>query len=602
VAEQGSGRSKRPLQKLPVDLLSSLAILLVGLAAFVPELRLRLVQDDWTLVVANSVFGRSPAFDWFRDRPLDGLVFNLLYRLFGLELWIYSLINLLLFLGCAFLVYKILERGFPAYRPAALLTALLVIVYPANFTATWLTMINNHVSWLLCLLAVWLLLVYSEEGSIGRLALSHLLFFLPLWIYEGPLGFAASCILLVSLRWALKQGRLGWKLLRRRTLWALLSPAVWLLVFALMKLVVRPLSGVRGSYTSGFAEVKPAFVWEKLLQVVVLLRAWLEPLVELAKGWGLVPGRPLLLVGLALLVGLCMGLGALWLRWRKGRSSRKTLSDPANDFSSGCFAPTPANTPFDSPPPFGWRGLALLLLLGMLGIVLAYFPAIFVRAPNLGDISTRSNLFSIPFAAGMLVALVAFAARRLSDSKKTWQILLALGVLPLLALGIYTQNLLQSRWNDAWEKQKDLLGQLFELAPGFEPGTTVVVALKGYQEMGPYDHPPLYSAWEIVDALRVLYEDPTLNGGVYFPEAEIFSEVALTRTGLLNFQPRNKVPYSQAVFFLYNENTGRLELVQDLKEVLSIPYQDPQYDPQRRILPVADRDWKYRFLLNSAGD
>jgi hypothetical protein len=612
------------LKKLQGDFLPGLAILLVGLAAFLPGLRLRLLQDDWTLVIANSVFGRSPVFDWFRDRPLDGLVFNLLYRLFGLELWVYSLLNLLLFLGCAFLVYKILERCFPGYRPAALLAALLVIVYPANFTATWLTMLNNHLSWLLTLLAAWLLLVYSDgtttpvgaqqhdrhAGHSGKPAVpllwAHLLFFLPLWIYEGPLGFAAACILLVALRWALKQGHSGKPavplLLRRRELWALLSPSVWLIVFALMKLVVRPLFGVRGSYTSGFAEVRPAFIWEKLLEVSILLRAWLEPLVELAEGQGLILGRALLLLGLALLVGLCLGLGALWLRWWKGRSGRKPLTQPANGFSPGCFAPTPANTPFDPAPPFGWRSLALLLLLGLLGTVLAYFPAIFVRAPNLADISTRANLHAIPFAAGMLVALVAFAARRLSDAKRAWQILLTLGVLPLLALGIYTQNLLQSRWNAAWEKQQDLLGQLFELAPGFEPGTTVVVAFKGYQDLGIFDHPPLYSDWEIDDALRVLYEDPTLNGGVYFNEAEFFSEVSLTRTGLLNFQPRNKAPYSQVVFFLYNEKNGRLELVQDLKEVLSIPYQDPQYDPERRILPAADRRWKYRFLVNSAGD
>ncbi len=85
----------------------------------------------------------------------------------------------------------------------------------------------------------------------------------------------------------------------------------------------------------------------------------------------------------------------------------------------------------------------------------------------------------------------------------------------------------------------------------------------------------------------MLYEDPSLNGGVYFPEADVFSEVTLTRTGLLNFLPRNKAPYSQVVFFLYNEKTGELELVQDLKDILSIPYQDPQYDPDLRILPKA---------------
>ncbi len=373
----------RFLKRLPGDIWASLTILLVGLASFLPGLRLRLLQDDWTLVVANSVFGRSPAFDWFRDRPLDGLVFNLLYGLFGLDLWVYSLLNLLLFLGCAFLVYKILDRGFPAYRPAGLLTALLVIVYPANFTATWLTMLNNHLSWLLTLLAAWLLLVYSEQGQKKVLAWANLLFFLPLWIYEGPLGFAAACIFLIALCWALKKGRLSWKLLRERELWRLLSPLVGLLVFGLMKLVVRPLFGVRGSYTSGFAEVKPAFVWERLLEIEVLLRAWVEPLVEIARGIGLAPGRLALLLGLALLAGACMSLGALVLRRRQ---KGKAFPD-----STGNSQP---------PPAFTWRWLLLVLLLGLAGTVLAYFPAIFVRAPNLGDISTRANLHSIPFAAG----------------------------------------------------------------------------------------------------------------------------------------------------------------------------------------------------------
>ena len=206
---------------------------------------MRLVQDDWTLVVANSVFGRSPAFDLLRDRPLDGLVFNLLYRLFDLNLWAYSLLNLLLFLGCAFLIYKIVDRCFPDYRPAGLLVALLALVYPANFTATWLTMLNNHMSWLLTLLGAWLLLVYSEKAGQVRIIWANLLFFLPLWIYEGSLGFSAACILLVALRWALRRGRLSWKIFRERELWRP-EPLLWLAVFALMKLVVRPLFGVRG--------------------------------------------------------------------------------------------------------------------------------------------------------------------------------------------------------------------------------------------------------------------------------------------------------------------------------------------------------------------
>ena len=88
---------------------------------------------------------------------------------------------------------------------------------------------------------------------------------------------------------------------------------------------------------------------------------------------------------------------------------------------------------------------------------------------------------------------------------------------------------------------------------------------------------------------------------MYFPEADVFSEVTLTRTGLF-ISPRNKAPYSQLVFFLYNEKTGELELVRDLKDVLSIPYQDPQYDPNLRILPEGGRNWKYRFLVRKPAD
>ena len=104
--------------------------------------------------------------------------------------------------------------------------------------------------------------------------------------------------------------------------------------------------------------VRPALVWERLLQVVVLLRAWLEPLVELALSVGLSVGRPALLAGLTLLVGALMGIGALVLRRRSGISSR---------------------THSEAPPAFGWRALVWLLLLGLVGVVLAYIPAIFVR-------------------------------------------------------------------------------------------------------------------------------------------------------------------------------------------------------------------------------
>ena len=103
------------------------------------------------------------------------------------------------------------------------------------------------------------------------------------------------------------------------------------------------------------------------------------------------------------------------------------------------------------------------------------------------------------------MALIGFVGRWLSNSRMAWQIFLVLGVLPVLFVGIYTQNLLKTAGMRPGKSKKTCWSSSSSWRRN-QPGTTVAIAFKGYADIGAYDQPPLYSAWEISDALRVLYE------------------------------------------------------------------------------------------------
>jgi hypothetical protein len=551
--------------------LPGILILVVSGIAFWSYYGPRILQDDWRQIIAYRIFDQLGWFIWNNRRPMDRAVYHGVSLIFGLHLYGYYLINYLLVLAVGGMVYALVDRFFSELRPLPLLIALLAIVYPADFTVTWMTMLNNRLAWLLALLGIWALLEFHARQDVYLLVMASLLFAFPLMIHEGALGQAGTAWGLVTIAACFKYP------IRKLSLYLL--PGLGIVAFAAFRLVLQPFLGVSDFNLQAVSNASPRVVLERYLEIKIYALAWIEPLQaawQAATGHAL--GKWFLLGGLALLLGLSLLLGYLGLR---------ALREPGTSF------------PEENRRSFT-RSLLVLLGFSILFTVTGYVPSILIFAPNLDSIiSTRVNIYSIPFVTGIIGALLGWISMALAASPREWRVLVSAGMIPLVVIGTASQVYFQRNRQLAWKAQKSIWQQMFRLAPDFVDGTGVLIVMDGYTDMQKSESPPLYSEWEVDLGLQSLYESPSLHGRILFDSAHYYSEANLVDAGVYDGWENDfsLVPYDKMVVFHYSEATGRLSLVEDIETLFPQINPAAEYAPAARIVEASDRDWSYRFLV-----
>ena len=126
-----------------------------GLLAFWLYYEPRLLLDDWAQIISDSVFGHMQWVEWSRRRPLDWFAHQAIIFLFGLNIPAFYIINFFIILGVFFLVYLLVDGLLPELRPFGLVVALMSMLYPADYSLTWITMINIRLAWLVTLVGMW---------------------------------------------------------------------------------------------------------------------------------------------------------------------------------------------------------------------------------------------------------------------------------------------------------------------------------------------------------------------------------------------------------------------------------------------------------------
>jgi hypothetical protein len=548
-------------------------IALVTIILFGVSSQPRLLQDDWTLMIADGVFDRTSWFDWHQQRPLNTTYTMAAFDLFGTNITAYYWLNYFLVVGIYFMVYLLIDQFLEDLKPIALCAALLALVYPANFTATWLTMIINHISWFLTLLGMWLLSSYAlRRGAWWKLITGSVLIFLPLWNHEASLGISAAwCVLLL--------GIINWKpssdISRGRKLGSVM-PLILLGSFAFMRIVVRPMLGIRGLNTESVSELTLGLLLVRSLEVKVLAKAWTDPFARMITSKGILISQIWLLAGLGIVVLMVMLVVSRLLR--SHQKVNETISCDRRGFLRR----------------LGWT---IAVACGF--IVAGMIPMIFIRPLNLEDITTRANLYAIPAAALVIASIQGVVAVYLARSHRVYRWLLWSGVIPLLFTGVTIQYQVQHNWQTAWERQQAIWQSIFKIAPDFHDHTTVVLIMQGYQRPKFGQHPPIYAEWEFDDALKVLYNNPTLEGRILFPRADFFSEATLAPDGVYSAHLSETSLYEDTVFLIYREAQGELQLLDNPQETLKLPFRIPGYLPLNRIREPGARVFPYRHLVGA---
>jgi hypothetical protein len=104
-------------------------------------------------------------------------------------------------------------------------------------------------------------------------------------------------------------------------------------------------------------------------------------------------------------------------------------------------------------------------------------------------------------------------------------------------------------------------------APNFEDNTLVLLILPGFEDRVGYRNwkrEPLDHSREVTGTIRILYNNPDLTADFIYLDIDVDNESTLTIDGLFNSWTGLVTPYQQIVAFQYDNDTGRLDLLEEI--------------------------------------
>lgn len=504
-----------------------------------------LYADDWGQGLEEILEGRAEWFDSTRMRPLLFLPFVLQHAWFGLNYDAHYVVLGGLYAGMGLLIYLIVRRCLDGSlsHDAALLTALLFLVFPTNYAHTWLTMAHHYAGAVLGLVYAWTLLAYASSGRGWQLAAAAVSLLLSVGFYEGHLGLAA---LWPAILITLHRDRAT---VRRVMVW--FTPAA--VVSALVVYRILGYESPWDYYSADLVTLSPSVLVGRLILGYKITLAW---------GWTETVRHEVPLVtstgGALAVVALVVGAAAL-------AGGRVRLPPRTGD--SGVSAPEPS---------VNRRRAAAQAMAGVtigLGLIGAgYFPIVTAFMPNLSGFSSRLNLFASMGGAWFLASSLLSGARLVAAAGVERRMLWTAAI-PLVLLGGLTQVSVQYRVRLAWDEQRALWQGLFESAPNFRNDTVVLFVFPGLTERHGYWswwRMPLEASWDASAGVRLLYANRSLSADVVFPDVQRFREPALTSAGLQNWQTGKISPWDRVVAYSYDSGSRALQALDTLPVSLNV--------------------------------
>lgn len=531
-------------------------ILLVSLVFIVdhryfssPPLR----SDDWVWIVWHYVFEPVEAIDWTGRRLLFTTLLAALTPIFELNIEWYYIFNWLTIFLTGVVVFLIVRNSFPKYQWLALPVALISLIYPANYARTWLVVFVNHFGFLLALCALLLLVIYLKSGKALHLILGNVLFLLSLLIYESGLGI----LMLAAFLYCCFARELPKK---RRLL--LMSFWVTALIFLVWRLYIQPtFLDADDLYLGNLTLSVPTIAKRYVQGAFIFLFNWVGPFL-----FGFGDLKYWAFVGIsAVLIGIFVVMLPKILKFAKADQDF-IFSDRIGQVKS----------------------LLLTVLIGVLFWAAGYIPVISLFQPTFYGDSSRNNFSSIPGAALAVVAGIVCLGTLVLRKKEVIKRIVTILVVVLIILGMAYQVHSQNERVEVWEINKDFWQAMFELVPGLEEDTIVVIAIPGYDDLAPFEMVPFRGDWEVESALDVLYNDSSLFGEYYYIDVPDNSD---------NWIPTDP-DLSRYVFLYYDPESSTLRLIEDPQTALAIPFDVTGYDPEQRIIDYQSEMGEYRFLVD----
>ncbi len=239
-----------------------------------------------------------------------------------------------------------------------------------------------------------------------------------------------------------------------------------------------------------------------------------------------------------------------------------------------------------------YREQLWIMIIGVTLWLAGYFPIILNYPPNIYGHMSRVNLFSIPGAVLILLALLAIFFRSVTSSTHLMVRCITGAVVLLIFLGMAVQFQAQEAYNRAWGDTKAFYQELFEQVPNLKEDTQVVFELTGYEDYDGKLYRPVYSSfWEGVCSLGMLYEQDDFNLGVVYRyqaiEVPPFPDLAILPSTLDTNTLKRAQSYNLDDWLVlrYNRQTNELSILEELPSTFGDDLTG-SYQPHNRIIPL----------------
>ncbi len=188
-----------------------LLIVLIAAIAYLPFLgKQGFYRDDWYQIWAGTTQGEYTLIKMFSvDRPGLGLMYAITHRVLGSDLLYWHLCTFLVRVFLSFLVFQLVKKMLPERDLPALLTAVLVVVYPGFLEQPFAdTSLSLYIAYAFCILSIYFsVLAFDTERKQSKISFTVLalvfgLFYL--FVFEYFIGIEVVRIYLL------------WRVLRKK--------------------------------------------------------------------------------------------------------------------------------------------------------------------------------------------------------------------------------------------------------------------------------------------------------------------------------------------------------------------------------------------------
>lgn len=492
-------------------------------------------------VVSGPVQGVYTLFSIEDSRPMRMAPFFLQHELIGLNVPVYYwvLAGCLMLVAIAFFIYldsiNILRR-----HQMSLAIVLLFLIYPTDYTRMWLNHFHNTSAFLLFVLAVVILDRYIRGEGRFLLILSGVLAFFSLLIYEAHLGL---CLLIAAIFFLQTDRDFS-----RRFSSSMMLVVVCLIV-GVWRTVGQSSMGIQ-SYGMESITTDPRTLLSRLLLGYKITLGW---------GWSTPVNNSLPWIGSSNVFSLLILVVFILMIWL-GYRGVEQFADSRHFNESKTESRTT-----------GLKRYVVMGLIGLITIAAGYIPVITVYLPNLSDYGSRFNQHAAVGGALVIASAIMIGTIMIGSSSKTQARLFWIAIGVLVAMGAYTQHLVNREHLASWEEQKSIWNQIFTIIPDFKDGTTVLLVLPGYEDAVGYQNwkrLPFAGEWDIQSGLQLMYDNASLNGTLWYPDIFIEPESMIVRHGIVHNETGEITPFESVVALRFNRETGFLELMSQ------IPYEE----------------------------